>query len=76
MSTQELALRLMVGGWARNNGDRMVEAVFEGERDKVEEMIKFCHRGPIGARVNDVDVEWQDYKGEFTNFEIRHRWIS
>lgn len=54
-------------------GDR-VEAVFEGERDKVEEMIKFCHRGPPGARVSKVDVNWEEYRGEFSDFEIIYGW--
>jgi acylphosphatase len=50
-----------------------VEAVFEDERDKVEKMLDFCRRGPPGARVMNVKVKWEPYKGEFSGFSIRYR---
>jgi acylphosphatase len=71
--TQEQAARLGVSGWVRNTSDGRVEAVLEGEREKVDEMLKFCRRGPSGARVSDVDVKWEDYRGEFSGFEVRYR---
>ncbi|MEM2478483.1 MAG: acylphosphatase, partial [Thermoproteota archaeon] len=52
--------------------DGRVEAVFEGEEETVMKMIEFCKKGPPGARVTDVKVEWEDYKGEFNRFSIRH----
>ena len=72
--TQELAERLGVRGWVRNMHDGRVEAVFEGERGQVEEMVKFCHRGPPGARVKNVEVKWENPKGEFSGFEVRYGW--
>lgn len=70
--TKSLADRLGVKGWVRNLPDGRVEAVFEGEEEMVRKMIDFCKRGPPGARVTDVKVEWEDYKGEFNGFSIRH----
>jgi acylphosphatase len=70
--TQRLARQLGVKGWIRNLRDGRVEAVFEGEREQVEEMLNFCHRGPPGARVEDVKVRWEEFKGEFKEFEIRY----
>lgn len=51
-------------GWVRNaeNGD--VEAVFEGPRDAVDEMIAWCRIGPPHARVDSVDVTWEAPAGE------------
>lgn len=72
--TKDLADRLGVRGWVRNTRDGRVEAIFEGERGKIEEMLNFCHRGPPGASVSDVEVEWQKPTGEFTKFEIRYGW--
>ena len=72
--TQELAQRLDVSGWIRNTRDGRVEAVFEGEKERVEEMLNFCHRGPSGARVTDVDVRWEPYRGEFSGFKVRYGW--
>jgi acylphosphatase len=39
-----------VQGWVRNQPDGTVEAVFEGERAAVEQMIEWCRDGPRGAR--------------------------
>jgi acylphosphatase len=71
-STKDEAMRLGVGGWVRNlpNGD--VEALFEGEKKKVEEIIGWCHRGPSGAQVSSVDISWEPYRREFRHFDIRY----
>jgi acylphosphatase len=52
-----------VDGWIRNERDGSVQAVFEGPRDRVESMIEWCRRGPRGARVDDVDVAWEEPEG-------------
>jgi len=70
--TQALAEELGVRGWVRNTPDGKVEAIFEGEREKVEQMLDFCRKGPPGARVIDVEVKWESYKGEFSSFNIRY----
>ncbi|MCS7138524.1 MAG: acylphosphatase [Crenarchaeota archaeon] len=70
--TKNLADELGVKGWVRNLPDGRVEAVFEGEEGLVKKMIDFCKRGPPGAKVTDIKVEWEDYKGEFERFSIRH----
>ena len=69
--TQQLAREIGVKGWVRNLPDGRVEAVFEGEKEKVKHMIEFCKRGPPSAHVTDVKVEWEPYRGEFKSFEIR-----
>ncbi len=71
--TKELAQRLNVNGWVRNLPDGRVEAVFEGEKENVEGMVKFCRRGPPGAQVDDVEVRWETCRGELSGFEIRYR---
>jgi acylphosphatase len=70
--TQDEASRRGVTGWVRNLPDGRVEAVFEGEKDKVDALIEFCRRGPPGARVTRVEVTWSDYTGEFKSFSIRY----
>lgn len=74
--TQYEARRRDVVGWVRNTSDGKVEAVFEGEKEAVEALIEFCRRGPPAARVTKVDVQWEDYAGEFGGFRIRygHQW--
>ena len=71
-STKDEADRLGVSGWVRNLPDGSVEAVFEGDKKKVEEIIGWCHRGPSGAKVSKVDIVWEPYAREFGHFDIRY----
>jgi len=71
---QDEARRQGVTGWARNLPDGRVEVVFEGEREKVDRLVKFCRHGPPGARVTKVEVSLEDFKGEFRDFRIRYGW--
>jgi acylphosphatase len=68
--TRNRARSLGVDGWVRNNPDGAVEAVFEGEDDRVDSMVDWCRRGPAGARVEEVDASWADPEGE-AGFAIR-----
>lgn len=70
--TQHEASRRHVTGWVQNLSDERVEAVFEGEKDDVDKLIEFCRRGPLGARVTKVDVQWEDYTGDFRGFEVHY----
>ncbi len=65
------AERRQVNGWVRNCRDGTVEAVVEGEKEAVESLISWCRQGPPGAVVRKVDVEWQEYQGEFKSFSIK-----
>jgi acylphosphatase len=69
--TAGLAERLGLAGWVRNLSDGRVEAVFEGEREKVEKAIEFCRRGPPGAHVSDLDLKWEELGDEAHDFIIR-----
>jgi len=68
--TADVANRLGLSGWVRNLSDGRVEALFEGEKDDVEEAVDFCRRGPPGAQVQDLDVKWEDWKGEHPDFRV------
>jgi len=70
--TQEVAVRLGLKGWVKNRPDGSVEAVFEGDREKVSQVIEWCHRGPSQARVTKVHQAWEDYRGEFDDFSISY----
>lgn len=58
-----------VSGWARNNRDGTVEAVFEGDDRGVEALVTLCHKGPRGAFVDRVEVFDEEPEG-LTGFEI------
>ena len=69
-NTKRQAQSQGVCGWVSNLPDGRVEAVFEGEEAAVKEVVNYCRRGPSFAKVENVEVAFEDYKGEFTNFSI------
>jgi acylphosphatase len=71
-STRNKAEQLGLGGWVRNLPDGTVEALFEGELGKVEEIVAWCRRGPVGSRVTEVEVAREPYRGEYHDFSIRY----
>lgn len=69
-NTRKQAQKMGVFGWVRNLEDNRVEAVFESEKEKVEKILEWAKKGPMFARVDNIDIQWQEYKNEFQNFEI------
>jgi acylphosphatase len=52
-----------VAGWARNRGDGTLEAVFEGEPEAVDSLVRLCREGPRGAEVEQADVFEEEPEG-------------
>jgi acylphosphatase len=70
--TRNAAQNFGLVGWVRNLRDGRVEIVAEGATEKLQELIRWCHRGPRLARVDSVDITWDEATGEFDTFEIRY----
>ncbi len=68
---QYSAREIGVTGWVRNVGYDTVEAVGEGPREKLEQLVEAVKTGPIGSRVDESNVEWQNSTGEFQDFQLR-----
>jgi acylphosphatase len=60
-----------VTGWVRNLDDGRVEALVQGTQEQVENLIKWCYRGPEEARVSDIAVTYEDSLESFPDFGIR-----
>ena len=71
-ATCEQAINLGLAGWVKNRWDGKVEAIFEGEKSKVEQMVGWCHKGPAGSRVDRVGVSWEDCPEEFDSFFVKY----
>ena len=61
-----------VTGWVRNSPDGRVEAVFEGEADKVEKMVEWCREGSPMSRVDRVELLEEVYTGDFDRLAVAH----
>lgn len=70
--TRYKANEYKVFGWVKNLADGRVEVVAEGEKENVEKLVEFCKYGPLGAKVNRLELKEEEYKGEFNNFSIKH----
>jgi acylphosphatase len=69
-STRDEAQARGLTGWVRNRPDGRVEAVFEGDKQVVENMLAWCHKGPSYAYVDRVETDWQAYVGDQTDFRV------
>ena len=65
------AQNLGLTGWVKNCDDGSVEALAEGERARLEALIAWSHRGPVGARVDEVEVQWRAPDHSFFAFVVR-----
>lgn len=61
-----------VRGWVRNTENGNVEALFEGEEEAVKAVIQKCQFSQPYARVESVDIEREDPRGDLTEFRIMH----
>ena len=64
---------LGVKGYVKNlSGGTSVEVRAEGEKAKLEELLNYLHIGPSRARIDRVDVEWSDYTGRYSDFQLNY----
>lgn len=75
-NTKKCADSLGLTGWVRNTYDGKVEAVFEGDEDKVKAAIEWnCSKQPF-AKVKSHSTEFSDATGEFESFSIAYGGFS
>jgi acylphosphatase len=70
--TRDQAKSLGLTGWVWNRRNGTVEAYFEGEKEKVDQMVAWCRRGSPSSRVEEVDVTFGPFSGDFDSFQIRY----
>ena len=68
---RQRARLLGVNGWVRNADDGSVEIHAEGTDDAIESLIAWCHDGPPGAHVREVQVNPVAVSTPAGMFEVR-----
>ena len=68
--TERRARALGLTGYVRNLNDGDVEALAEGERAKIEELVAQLKQGPAGASVTEVKATWKLPSGRYSEFTI------
>ncbi|MBN1896892.1 MAG: acylphosphatase [Candidatus Aenigmarchaeota archaeon] len=71
-AVHDMARELNVNGWVRNREDGKVEAVFEGSRFSVLEIVDFCRKGPACAEVDDIEVKEEKCSEDFYSFMVKY----
>jgi acylphosphatase len=72
VNTARAANRFDVLGWVKNRWDGKVEAVFEGTEDGVNAILEWCNTGDSPARVSGVELNWEEFTGEYNAFDITY----
>ncbi len=65
-----MAKKNNVFGWVKNLKDGRVEAVLEGDEEKVSRLVEWAHGGPANARVEDVEILNEKFSSEFSKFDV------
>jgi acylphosphatase len=71
VNTKNMAEQLNVKGWVRNTKDGDVEAIFEGEKNAVDNMIKWCYKGSPLSKVKNVIIKSKSEPEGLDNFVIK-----
>lgn len=70
VTMKQEARTLGINGWVKNRPDKSVEAVIEGDKERVDQLINWCRQGPPDSQVSAVQVEWGNFIGEYQAFRI------
>ncbi|MEM2838518.1 MAG: acylphosphatase [Thermoplasmata archaeon] len=71
-NTQRFASSHGVSGWVRNTEEGDVEALFEGEEEAVNAVIRKCQYEQPYARVENIRIFREEPKGDLKGFTIRY----
>lgn len=69
--TRRFANQQKVCGWVRNMSDGSVQAVFEGDKHNIEEVVRRLREEHPRARIERVEVQWGECRDEYVKFSIR-----
>ena len=69
--TQNKAKHFDIKGSAKNLPDGRVEIIAEADNMTIEKFIKWCHKGPVTARVDHVEITELQHDEALTSFEIK-----
>lgn len=69
--TQKKAQELEITGWVRNMPDGTVKIEAQGEKERLEALVKWCYKGSPSAKVDKVEVMLSEDLENFTGFAIK-----
>lgn len=70
IETKIRANKLGLNGFVRNLENGRVELAIEGKEEKVNKLVEWAKRGPMFAKVTDMQIAEEKYPGDFKEFKI------
>jgi len=71
-ATRVTAIKNNVTGWVKNLDDGRVEIMIEGQDKSVDTVTQWCSLGPANSRVDDIQINQEEFLGGYENFEVRY----
>jgi len=65
-----MAKKNNIFGWVKNLKDGRVEAILEGDEEKISRLVEWAHGGPANARVEAVEIRNEKFTDEFSKFDV------
>ncbi|MCX6815533.1 MAG: acylphosphatase [Candidatus Aenigmarchaeota archaeon] len=59
-------------GFVKNLSTDRVEIVAEGYGNQFDTFLQMLRKGPLGSKVKDIRVDWEDPVGEFKDFAVQN----
>jgi acylphosphatase len=69
-SAIRVARSFSVCGTVANRPDGGVEVVAEGAPENLARLVAWLQKGPPGAHVRNVEIEWIPVSGRYTDFDV------
>jgi acylphosphatase len=64
------AASLGLTGTVRNLPDNSVEITAEGDKKQLQQFVKVLKQGPPAARVDNLEISWSAYTGQYSDFSV------
>jgi len=64
------ARKLGLKGWVQNQVDGSVKLKVKGYKEKIKELIDYCHKGPLFSQVEKVQTEKEKTENDLESFTI------
>ncbi len=68
---QDIAVKYSLTGWVKNLPDGRVEFIAEGAKGLLNDFLKHIKQGPMVGSVSGMNIDWQEFTGDFSDFRIK-----
>ena len=64
-TAMQMAYKFGIRGFVQNRKKHSLYIEAEGEDENLDQFISWCRKGPIGAKVENIEIQ----EGEFQNYQ-------